>query len=154
MNELTAYLDSIIERWRRDNVPIRFGVDAASIASFESQYRVTLPHDMKEFFLTVDGMGDHYDEDLFFRFWPLEQVQPINQYHPELKNRHPEWEDYFLFFDHSIDLFMYAIHLQQNENAATPVARLYPQDAGNFQINFESFTDLIVSYAVNPENLF
>jgi hypothetical protein len=153
VSTLEAYLDVIFERWRHEKIPHRPGVDVASISEFELRYAVTLPEDMREFYSTVDGMGEHYDEDSFFRFWPLEQVQPIDHYYPDLGNLYPASQDYFLFFDHSIDLFMYAIRLQRDANAATPIARLYPQDDGSFEPAFDSFTEVLVRYANDPDDL-
>jgi hypothetical protein len=153
MNALSEHLIAIIERWEQEKIPIRAGVTPKAIKSFEDRFRVTLPDDMREFFLTVDGMGEHYDDDSFSRFWPLEQVQPIDHYCPELTSRYAESSDYFLFYDHSIDLFMYAIRLQKNAIVPTPIARLYPQPNGSFEPAFQSFRDLIAKYANDPKDL-
>jgi hypothetical protein len=142
-----------MERWRQAKIPIRRGVAPVSIAAFEARYRVTMPSDVRQFFLTVDGTGDHYDESIFCRFWPLKEVQPISSHLPELEKHYAEASDYFLFFDHSIDLFMYAVRLQKNPIAPTPVARLYPQVNGSFEPAYNSFTQLIAEYANNPDNL-
>jgi hypothetical protein len=154
MTGLSEYLNVIVGRWRREGIPIRPGVAATSIAAFESRYRVTVPDDMREYFLTVDGTGEHYDDDGFVRFWPLHEVQPIDRYRPELAGRYPDVSEYFLFFDHSIDLFMYAIHLQKNPLAPNPIARLYPQEDVIFEPAFRSFTEIIISYANSPSSLF
>jgi cell wall assembly regulator SMI1 len=153
MTSLLSYLDIIIKRWEQEDIPIRPGVTFNAITAFEDRNRVTLPNDMREFYLAVDGMGEHYDNDFFFRFWPLSQVQPIDTYRPELANRYPGSTDYFLFFDHSIDLSMYAIRLQKNAVAPNPVAELCPQSDGSFRPAFQSFTDVIARYVNNPGEL-
>jgi SMI1 / KNR4 family (SUKH-1) len=153
MTGLSEHLNAIVERWKKEMIPIRPGVTSKAIESFEDHYRVTLPDDMREFFQTVDGMGGHYDDDSFSRFWPLEEVQPIDRYRPELANRYAALSDYFLFYDHSIDLFMCAIRLQKNAVVPNPIARLYPHADGSFEPAYQSFSDVIVRYANDPKEL-
>jgi hypothetical protein len=116
-----------------------------------------LPADLREFYLTVNGMGDHYDEKRFFRFWPIEQVTPIKEYAPEVVANHPQSAEYFCFFDHSIDIFMYAIQLTFDGDASSPLAMICPQTTvseSSFLPRFESFFAMIREYAANPDGLF
>ena len=109
---------------------------------------------MRMFYSTVNGMGDHYDEKGFFRFWPLEQIKPVSQYRyngPEIVSAIPELIDYYLFFDHSIDLFIYAIRLQHNEILPSSIRSIYPQLCSR---TFSSLTEFISTYVYKPDDLF
>jgi SMI1 / KNR4 family (SUKH-1) len=157
MNDLRLLLQQTIERWRGENIPIPLGVDDAKLSEFESHYRVKLPDDMREYFATMNGMGDHYDEEFFFRFWPLERVQLVGEHCPEVTKAFPESNGYFLFFDHSIEVFMYAIQLNGTRNTPTPIAMIYPQTpwaSPSFDNFCESFTDFLDLYVTNPAKLF
>ena len=62
--------------WRDAGLLIRPGVQPPAIQAFEARYGVTLPSDMREYFLTIDGMEDELDPGLN-RFWPLHMVKPV-----------------------------------------------------------------------------
>jgi hypothetical protein len=154
MNELQPLVQQMIARWRAENIPIPLGVDAVTIAEFEFKHRVKLPCDLQEFYSTVNGMGNEYDEEGFFRFWPLEEVKPIEEYVPELVEAFPESAGYFFFFDHSIDLFMYAIRLGNSETLPTPIAHVFPQTDGlSFDHFLGSFAKFVSIYVNNPDGL-
>jgi SMI1 / KNR4 family (SUKH-1) len=123
MLELGSALKCLIDRWRNEDIPIRPGVTQDAVAKFEARWKVVLPSDLREYFLTVDGTGDHYEE-AFFRFWPLEEVQPVQDYSSELYRLLPQSAGYFVFCDHSIDLFVYAIQMSNANDDANPLADL------------------------------
>jgi hypothetical protein len=135
MIDLQPLLQQIIERWHADNIPIRPGVDAAKIAMFESRYGIRLPADMREYFATVNGTGDHFDEEFFFRFWPFEDLILVEEHSPEVTAAFPESTGYFFFFDHSIEIFLYAIRLNVSDQSATPIAMVYPGTPRSAQVS-------------------
>jgi hypothetical protein len=152
MAEMHALVQIIIDRWRDENIPISPGVDDTTFTDFESRFQVRLPDDMREFYSVVNGMGEHYDDQSFSRFWPFEQITPVKEYCGHVLQQNPEVVQDYLFFDHSIDLFMYAIRLT-DEDTSTPILRIYPQDAGEIRAAYESFTELIRDYAKNPDHV-
>jgi hypothetical protein len=157
MSDFRSLLQRAIEVWKEENIPIPPGVEPEVIAKFETRYGVKLPADLREFYLAVNGMGDDYDEKGFFRFWPIEQVTPIAEYAPEVVATHPESAEYFCFFDHSIDLFMYAIQLTFDSDTSCPIAMVYPQtpaSGSSFLPRFESFFEMIRVYVASPDGLF
>jgi hypothetical protein len=154
MSNLQSLLQATVDRWRTENIPISPGVDTTILAGFEARYGVTLPQDMREFYSTVNGMGGHYDESHFFRFWPIEEVTPVSSYMyggPDIVRAIPELAEYFLFFDHSVDLWMYAIRLNQDANLATPIRGVYPELCS---AEFRSFTGFVTTYVDQPDDLF
>src|SRR5690242_19516796 len=104
MPDVKLMVRRMIADWQNENIPIRSGVDELALQRFEHKNGVKVPADMREYFSTVNGMGDHYDEANFFRFWPIEQVKPVREYLPIFAEKFPQFANYFLFFDHSIDL--------------------------------------------------
>ncbi len=91
----------LVELWRGAGLTIRPPTGREAIQAFESKYNVVLPTDMREYYLTVDGMEDELDPGMN-RFWPLEMVKPVEE---ELSERHKDRLAYpgcFLFVDHCI----------------------------------------------------
>jgi hypothetical protein len=157
MDHLQSLLQQTLERWRAEDIPIPLGVDDTKFEQFESHYRVTLPGDMREYFATVNGMGDHYDEEFFFRFWPIEQVRLVKEHSPKVAKAFPESHDYFFFFDHSIEIFMYAIQLDRTGHLSTPIAMVYPESpvsSASFDPFCGSFTEFLTLYVTDPVKLF
>jgi SMI1 / KNR4 family (SUKH-1) len=150
MSEIRVLLNRVIEQWRKENIPIRPSVGSEAISEFESLNAVKLPNDMREFYSTVDGMGSEYDEQWMFRFWPFEEIQSMAIYLPDGSKRGPDSASYFVFFDHSIDVFLYAIRLGDSDAVETPIAQVSPP---YFDLRFESFTELLSAYVSNPPSL-
>jgi hypothetical protein len=55
----------------------RSGASEIEIAAFERRHSVQLPSDLREFLLRVNGTTD-YPDDLLTRFWPLDEVKPLD----------------------------------------------------------------------------
>ncbi len=154
MSDFQSRVREVIARWRDANIPIRPGVSEHDIKQFEARYGIKLPGELNEYFATVDGTGDEFDDEWLYRFWPLKDVQPANEYVPELKLAFPESAGYFLFFDHSIEIFMFAIRMNDSETRPAPIARVSPQyDYLNFQPFCDSFDEFLSKYLDHPANL-
>ena len=118
------------ERWAVCGVQIRPGVRPKEIRAFESRYRVALPPDLRDYFMTVDGMerGDG-DEDML-EFLHLGAVKSVPE---ELANFRgiPDYgnivntlsnpEQYFVIADFMITSHVYAIRLSDDASEETPV---------------------------------
>jgi hypothetical protein len=145
-------LDQLTEHWRSDGVKVPAGVDESMIRQFESSRSVKLPYDMRQYFLTVNGMGvmGECDEELFY-FWPLHEVTSIADYLPNRADKFADSAKYFLFADHSINLPSYAIHLNQFDNHSNRVAVVY-SDAKHLFVQdfFNSFADFLSKYLCDP----
>jgi hypothetical protein len=154
MTELQPLLRKMIARWRKDQVKVPKGVSESNVAAFETQWGVKLPADMREYFLTVDGMGNRAEMDeAMFGFWPLEEVRPVEMCYPHVTQSIPHAAGYFIFCDYSIELFVYAIRLSRDENPSTPIAMIYPQVECSFATRYRSFTELLTAYAAAPDDL-
>jgi hypothetical protein len=69
MADLEQLLERVIKQWTAEDIPILPGVEDAEIARFENRYGVKLPVDMRQFYQTVNGMGDYFDGEWFLRIW-------------------------------------------------------------------------------------
>src|SRR5262245_22260110 len=98
-NELWA---RVLARWRRSKLAIRLGASTAALRDFESKWSIVLPHDVRAYFETVDGMEPSTLDDDAFSFWPLAEVKPV---HECLMASHPDrwaYPDCFLIADWAI----------------------------------------------------
>ena len=93
------------------------GVTEDRLRGFETRFGVSLPADLREYFLHVDGTGVPFkwDDDLF-NFRPLGEFESIGDL--EIVVEHPSRQIilddpslHFVFADHSIWLPAYAIRL-------------------------------------------
>src|SRR5215204_2487527 len=110
-------MDTIAEKlrahWAAHGVEAPAGVSEDRLKGFEDRHGVTLPADLRDYFLQVDGMGSRseFDDD-FFSLWPLgEVVRASDEFDDPFIDDQPS---YFLFADHSIRLPAYAIRLDRS----------------------------------------
>jgi hypothetical protein len=112
-------------RWLAQGLPIRPGVTAEQIRSFEARLRIVLPCDFREYLETVDGTGRGSDrDDDLFCFWSLDELTPLAEEHPDA-NGFEEPHAYFLFADCSIECPAYAIRLSNVRSAETPILAIF-----------------------------
>lgn len=129
------------------------GVSENALAAFEHKFGVALPSDMREFFLTVNGMPEEVTDDEMIRFWMLEEVKPLPSGAPEFATGdyvdHPE--SLFLFADYSLWAHAYAIRLTSPEVKRNEVLLI----GGDYPILlFRSFSELVDSYLADKSLMF
>jgi hypothetical protein len=152
MKMLNDPWDRIIQKWQVDNIPLRKGVSLTAIAKFESKYQVVLPRDVREYFTTVDGTGDHLTEEWYFRFWPLAEVKSV---HEILDARNPDqfsYPDCFVFADHLVSSWVYAVKLTREPHQLAPVFEIhggYPPS----EVICDSFREFMSRYADDDKNI-
>ena len=146
--------NSVFENWLRSDLMIRSGVTHDAISAFESKYSVVLPIDVREYFLLSDGTGDEMDSYLN-RFWPLADLVPVreawNSANVPFSDNLPA-NDYFIFADHCISCWDYALKLTDDPMQDGPVIRITGHDTAGEQMA-SSFRGFMTEYAVNPENI-
>jgi hypothetical protein len=130
------------ERWRSEGWDVRPGVPLQEIEAFESRYRVTLPADLREFFLTVDGMGQDLNLNQFVR---LDGLKPVSELFGDFGGPPPDVDDepgsqkagrHFVLVDVLCSSYFYTIRLSADPSRGTPVYALndsgYRMVAGSF----------------------
>ena len=139
--------------WMSHGVEFNDGVSENALAAFEHKFGVALPLDMREFFLTANGLPEEVTDDEMIRFWMLEEVKPLPSGAPEFTTTdyidHPE--SVFLFADYSLWAHAYAIRLfstEVNRNEVFLIGGDYPI------LLFRSFSELLDSYLTDKSLLF
>lgn len=142
----------LVELWRDFGVTIRPPARPETIHAFESRYGVTLPDDLRAYFLTVDGIEGELDSGTN-RFWPLEMVKPVEE---ELSERHGDRTAYpgcFFFADHCIWCFAWAVRLDRESAAVSgPVFLVTASDTPGHQIA-PSFAAFVEMYLLDPDSV-
>ena len=145
----------IIACWRKAGVAILPGATASSIASFQSKYNVVLPFDFMEYIQTVNGTGADYSDDNITSFFSLEEIIPVHDalndangvIYPD-RFLHP---DCYIFSDHFLSSWFYAVKLTSNPEQAAPVYRVTASEAP-IEIMAPSFREFMLMYAHNPDS--
>ena len=143
---------SLKNRWVSLGVEINPGVSTAELTAFESKYHVSLPADLRDYFLTVDGMAEGVSDDALIRFWALNEVKPITEEAPLFSDSTyiSEPESLFVFADYCIWSHAYAIRLSSETESPNPVFVIGGEQPEKV---FDSFSDLVTSYLSDPERL-
>ena len=145
-------IQQLIARWTAHGIKCPPGASPDDIAGFESRNKVRLPHDLRSYFLAVNGTGDRdtVDDD-WFCFWQLSEVISIAEYLPDRCLRFAHASHYFIIADHSLCLPSYAIRLSADPADTNPVASVFI-DPNTLEVEdlFESFTDFVQHYMDDP----
>jgi hypothetical protein len=113
----------------------------SEIADFERINGLTLPPDLREYFLRFNGTDDDGDAKLFC-FKPIEKLCSLHPGYPALNDA----EYYFIFADFMIDSWYYAIYLGNNPSLQHKV--ILPDFPNHPEIapDFSAFLELYLNY--------
>jgi hypothetical protein len=143
--------------WQSQNLPAAQGCTDAQIRQFEARYKVLLPDDMRDYFLTVNGMVEnmYYDQDRNgFSFWPLRKVKTVVEEAGESGNRRlasQKTESFFVFSDYLCWCWAYAIRLSQNRRESNDVILLCCRNPVKIADSFSQFAEFCM---VDDERLY
>lgn len=151
--KFTSVGESLKRHWSSHNVDINAGVSEATLKSFEEKYGIVLPEDLRDYFLSVNGMPPEIVDDAFIRFWMLEEVEPLPQGAPDFSN--PQYiqapDSIFLFADYSIWAHAYAIRLTKTAAESNKVF-IIGHDSPVLISN--SFSEFVDKYLTNKDLIF
>jgi hypothetical protein len=151
----TQLWQSIVDRWRTDKIERRRGVASETLANFETNYGVLLPPAVREYFTFVDGTGEDMGGHLY-RFWPLDQVKPVHEVLADTDFcSYPDrfsYPDCFVFADHCISCWDYALRLTNDPAQPAPVFRVTASDPPG-EMMAASFLEFMRSYASDPGSI-
>jgi len=136
--------------WEEDGLQVPGGATREKITAFEQRYAITMPDDLREYFLTTDGNGEVWGSD-YFQFWPLEEVKLVSE---ELNDVHKDRHDYpgcFVFADYFDWSWAYAVQLAVDRRASGPV---YIIDGHARRIVAGSFVEFMTGYADDSNGLY
>jgi hypothetical protein len=136
--------------WLSLGVKVNAGVSHDELDAFESKYQVVLPADLRDYFLTVDGMVEGVMDHGCFSFWSLNAVKPIPDESPNYSDPYiKDARSFFVFADFLIWSHAYAIRL-----AATDAANTIFMIGGETPIKmYDSFSEFVSAYLSDPDRL-
>jgi SMI1 / KNR4 family (SUKH-1) len=142
---------SLKNYWLSQGIEVNPGVSKEELSAFESKYQVGLPADLRDYFLTVDGMVQGVTDNALIRFWSLNEVKPIPEEAPDYSD--PSYiegaESLFLFADYCIWSHAYTIRLSSTE-ASNPIIIIGDETPTKI---FSSFSELVSSYLTDADLL-
>ena len=142
--------EELTKHWRSQGMATGKGSTEAEIGRFEQIHKVSLPQDMRNYLLVVDGMDmtltrDYQDRN-GFSFWPLSKIRSAAdeaKRHPEGYWGFPHQDALFVFADYLDWCWAYAIRLESSLTEDSPVFLLgkkeFPIRIGN---SFREFAEL------------
>jgi len=147
---------NIIGYWKRSGIDIRSGATPEEVGSFQRKHGVVLGRDVLEYFLAVDGSSDWAMDAEHYRFWPLAEVVPVHEAldagDGKACSNRMSYPNCFVFADHLINSWMYAVRLSTDPKQSTEVYRVVPNGEVGRPIS-TSFRQFMESYASNPINI-
>ena len=137
--------------WLSQSIEINRGVSTEELGAFESKYNVSLPADLRDYFLTVNGMAEGVSDNALFRFWSLNEVKPIPEEAPSYSN--PSYiedaKSFFVFADFCIWSHAYAIRLS-SDHGSNPIVVIGGETSTRI---FDSFSELVNNYLTDADLL-
>jgi hypothetical protein len=147
----------LINHWRSHNLAIAAGNSEQNVRHFEFRNGVILPPDLREYFLSVDGMvqaGGQDCDPAGFSFWSLARVRNVVKECAEQSVDIPDVQDqdkYFVFADYLQWSWAYAIHLGDRLSVPNPIIHV---GAPAMQVVAGSFAEFVELYLQDSEKLY
>lgn len=143
--------ETLKDHWLSQGIEVNPGVSIEELTAFESRYKVSLPADLREYFLTVNGMAEGVTDDALIRFWSLNEVKPIPEEAPAFSASSyiEDAESLFVFADFCIWSHAYAIRLSPTE-ASNPIIVIGAETPTRM---FDSFSELVSNYLTDADLL-
>ena len=116
----TRPADELSRYWAAQKLPVRLGAPRETVRQFETTHNVSLPTEVREYFLKHDGMSSdsHYGIDKAgFSLWELARVRPAAEELSSYSLPVPEGhglDESFAFADYLDWSWAYAIRLTAN----------------------------------------
>lgn len=155
-SEANPLISRLRNYWMQNETKISPGASIQQIESFEFQYQVEMPSDLRVYFMTIDGMeSGTFDPDMF-SFISLNSVKSIPEElahfggipdYREIVRTLPDPNRWFVIVDYMICSAVYAIRLS-TDTQDTPV--LCIGDGTHHRVVAASFSDFIERYLANP----
>lgn len=147
----------LISYWKSQSLIIAPASSETGTQDFEFQNAVMLPSDVREYFLSVNGMaqiGGHDCDRNGFAFWPLARVKNVvnecaehSMVVPEVTNP----DKYFVFADYFQWSWAYAIYLGERSSEQNPVIHVGTRRHKVVASSFSEFVDL---YLLDAKELY
>jgi SMI1 / KNR4 family (SUKH-1) len=148
--------NQILEYWLQSNLERRLGASGEDIAAFETKYDVVLPPDFRKYLLLVDGSSDGDMDNCYYRFWPLAEIKPVSEELDDsggvIYSDRFGYPDCFVFADHLINSWLYAVKITKDPAQLAPVFRVTASETVGEQLA-PSFLEFMTKYANDPASI-
>ncbi len=144
-------IDKVKGLWQASEIEISPPATFDEVQRFQNRYKLIIPEDLENYFLSLNGTGSSYDNNLF-RFYSLQHFLPIGEslikwggipnYRNIVKTLR-QHEECFVFSDHSFHLFVYAIRLNKNRLGDN---QIYIMQGADYEVIANSFSDFLELY--------
>lgn len=110
---ISGLVNLVRERWLAAGATPRPGASPDDLRRVEAEYSVSLPADFAAFYRAIDGMEENDWDDQLIRWWPIDEVKPVND---DLKAVVDAYPHQFIFADWSLWALAYALDLSNGPN--------------------------------------
>ncbi|MCI0390344.1 MAG: SMI1/KNR4 family protein [Acidobacteria bacterium] len=147
----------LIESWRAQNLPIQTACREDDVKSFETRYEISLPQDIREYFLNVNGMtpyGPGYQDEEGFSFWSLETMRTLMEENEELDRHYLRLtgeNSFFLFCDYMDWRYAYAVKILPGSSVAEGIYFVCCRNPIKIA---DSFSDFVRLYLEQSDQLY
>jgi hypothetical protein len=145
----------VVNYWSQCGISIRSGATTRKVEEFQLRNGVILPKDVLEYLQTVDGSGHDEMDDAYYRFWPLSEIRPVHEVLDDSRGVvYPDrfsYPDCFVFADHLLDSWLYAVKLTGDPDQPAPVYRVLAKDVPGERMSC-SFREFMICYANDPKS--
>ena len=136
----------LAQHWKTQGLKVRSGTPPDRVAQFEATRRVSLPTELREYFLELDGMDPHWPNDHDangFSFWPLPRVRLASEELTKAGMKPFAGSDqYFAFGDYLNWSWAYGIHLTSDAQQGGRVLLIGKDPPIEVAKSFGEFVDL------------
>ena len=135
------------------------GVESSRVSAFEKRNGISLPEDLRSYFLDLNGTEGDYAHGII-RFWSLDECVTVANEIQSAGSRaaliqsaydqpSAEMNNYFIFADHLHESQLYAIRLrpETEPNSVVVLDGSQPAEVA------ASFSDFVRRYLATPESL-
>lgn len=121
--------------------------------------KLYLPKDLEEYFITINGTNDQYD-DLFFKLYSFSQFESLKEKfsdwngipnYQNIANTLLDFDKYFSIADYQCHLFTYAIRIYESERLNNEIIIICGDE---YKIIANSFSEFIELYLKDSIKLY
>ncbi|MBD2768747.1 SMI1/KNR4 family protein [Hymenobacter sp. BT664] len=145
---MTHRLSALQSLWATTDADLIKDITEDNITDFEQKHRISIPTDLQEYFLYLNGSRGEYDDN-FFRFYPLDNFLNVRfkfedwigmPYYKDLNQTLFPIEECFVFADYLFHSLTLAIHLYKDKESVLD-NYIYCLCGGKYKIVAKSFTE-------------
>jgi hypothetical protein len=142
-------------KWEDESIKIFRPASSYLIQTFEKNYGVIIPNDLREYLTTLNGTGGECTNELY-EFYPIERIKKISEeFHnwngvPNYQSivERNELKDLFVIANFFFNQFVYAVKLNQSENGSNEVYILCGEEYKLIGNTFLEFLDLYINNSI------